>query len=779
MSKLKFSPNIFVGVNGWNILQKNMNDSIKRNLLINSDDFGIVRQLNIPDLGNIDLSTSFYVSKAGTPFDEVVINEGVAIDIDGNFILNSSKKNIKVPADGNWYGLAISYDSTHKEKGIVSVDNQGVLTGVGTEFTKTMRGFGEFNSKIRFLNTVNGNSRDYEVARVIDDFTAVLVGDFVSESNLEYGIFGTFLDGYQVPIDDQMIIEYDSFKYRFVNNNELDTIIENREFLIAKFLNNGLDVTVEDARTKWWKSEAMSYLKDMNRILENKLVGIDSVKWDVSTSPRDENIVQLSWNFKCSSYTIDTNSKKISLLIGEGGIFKDTSYFSQGDFNSWRVYSSDGNFVTVLDSQKTGTQIVLTTDILIPENFLGVKPITICPPFEEIEIKVEGRVNENNQKIKQFESFKINDSFGILRLKVTNEETFYNLQYRYKTFSDYTNWKNFKNDLVGYYDETSFDEKGILNQNIVDRVLVPYNTESGDGCFLKLKENPNSYSKTIYKLDNGDLLGVNKTKLVNEEPLINLFVGKDKKYQHFHDDVNSVINLQSNFTIVLNDKKQDGSNLRDGNTFFIHITQNINLNTFKIRIVQNYQNATTFKELMEFTENDIAYIKNTLNRIGNPMNKGVFITATWSIDFSQWILSYETDQTPKGELKMLSERAVLDGIDKYFTSGIGSAAPYFGWKISDEYSDKFLRSSNDFEIGGNDEMILTADNMPKHRHGVSGRKADRNTSGGGYEINQVHLGDYNVTASAQTNTSYAGQENPKGFDNRPAFKNVLLIEKYV
>lgn len=779
MSKLKFSPNVFIGVNEWNILQDNINNSIKRNLLINSDNFGIVRQLNVPDLGNIDLSTSFYVSKSGTPFDEVVINEGVAIDVDGNFIINSSKKNIKVPADGNWYGLIISYDFTNKEKGIVSVDNQGVLTGVETEFTKTLRGFGEFNSKIRFLNTVNGNSRDYEVARVIDDYTAVLVGDFISENNLEYGVFGTFLDGYQVPIKDQMIIEYDSFKYRFVRNDELDTIIEDREFLIAKFINNGIDVTVEDYRIQWWKSEAMSYLKDLNRNLENKLIGIDSVKWDVKTSPRDENIVQLSWNFKCSSYTIDTNSKKISLLIGDGGVFKDTSFFSQGDFNGWRVYSSDGNFVTVLDSQKTGTQIVLTTDILIPDNFLEVKPITICPPFEEIEIKAEGRVNEDNQKIKQFESFKINDSFGIIRLKVTNEETFYNLQYRYKTFSDYTEWKNFKNDLIGYYDESSFDENGVLNQNINDRVLVPYDTELGDGCFLKLKENSNSYSKTIFKLDNGDLLGVNKTKFVNEEPLINLFVSKDKKYQHFHDDVNSILNLQSNMIIVLNDKKQDGSNLRDGNTFLIHVTQNINLNTFKIKIVQNYQNATTFKELMEFTENDIAYIKNTFDRIGNPMNKGIFITATWSSDFSQWILSYETDQTPKGELKMVSERAVVDGIDKYFTSGVGSQAPFFGWKISDEYSNKFLRSSDNFETGGDDEVILTAENMPKHRHAIGGRRADRNTSGGGYEINQVHLGDYDAAGSGQTNTSYSGQENPVGFDNRPSFKNVLLIEKYV
>jgi hypothetical protein len=786
MSKLKFNANIFVGVQEWNKLQENIRNSIIRNLLINTDGFGIVRQLNIPEIGNIDLSTSFYVSKSGTPYDEVIINEGAAIDIDGNFIINPIKKHIKIPADNVHYSIVVSYDKTNKESGLVSVDSNGAITGLNTDFTKTLRGFGEFNSRIRFLNSVNGNSRDYEVAKVFDDVSAILIGDFTSESNLEYGIFGTFLDGYQVPIEDAMILEHDYFKYSLILTSDEEAIIKDREFLIARVFNSGVDVTVEDVRSDWWESEAMSYLKDLKRDLPNRLLGVESVKWDLSTSPKDENIVQLGWNFRCSNYTIDTNSKKISLLIGQGGIFKDTSYFSVGDFTNWRVYSTNGKFVNVIDSQKTGTQIVLTTDVLIPEDFNGVGMLYICPPFEGIEFKVEGKIGDINEKIKETFYFNINDAFGVFRLKSVQDKTFYSLRYRYKTFGDFTSWKDFNIDSVGYYDETSYDEEGNLQTNIIDRNLYPYNPAI-DIYFLKLIDNTNSYAKTIYRLDSGDLLGVNKTKFTNENPIIDLYVGKDRRYQHYSDNINSVLQLQSDSTIILHTKTQNGNPLRDGNVFFIQVTQFLNLNNFKIKIVQNYENATTFQSLMEFTENDICFIKNGIDRISNSLTNGIFITATWSVDFKKWILTYVTDEISKGTLKMLSNTAIPKGIDAYFNAGIGNVAPYFGWILKNDFDRKYLRVKNldgldDVETGydnvggskGSNSISIGINNLPYHTHDFETGKED------------VGTGNQNSMSSSGQNTEGftkatggAGKEIPDVIRIRPEYQNIILIEKIV
>lgn len=786
MSELKFSPNVFLGVQEWSVFQENVHNSIKRNLLINSDRFGIVRQLNIPEIGNIDLSTSFYVGKSGTPFDEVIINEGVAIDSYGNFIINPSKKNIKIPADGVWYSIVISYDFTHREKGTISVDSNGVVTGVNTEFTKCLRGFGEFNSKVRFLDTKLGNSREYEVAKIVNDTTMVLVGDFISESNLQFGVYGTFLDGYQVPEEDKMIFKYDYFRFDLYPSGDDDLIIPDKQFLIAKVVNNGIDVTVEDVRKDWWKSEAMSYLKDINRFSSNVLLGIDSVKYDVETSPKDENLVQLSWNFKCSSYTIDTNSKKISILIGEGGLFKDTSYFTSGDFNGWRVYASNGSFITVLDSQKTGTQIVLTMDILNPTDFPGIDSITIVPPFEGIEFKVEGEEGDLAEKVNEVHYFNIYDEKAILKLKVTKPKTFYNLRYRYKIYNDYTSWKMFKKDEVGYYDENSFDLKGNLNENIIDRKRITYEPEV-DYFFVELTENKNSFHNTIVKLDTGDLFGVNKTSFKNENPLISLFVGTDKRYQHFGGDENEVLTLSADMTIVLNNLKADGSELRDGNTFFIHLSQFLDLSTFKLRIVQNMEDALTFNELMNITNNDICHIKNTFDRMSRNKNCGIFVTATWSKDWNEWILSYETDQTPIGTMRMMNSTSFPSGLTNYFSNlGVGIKAPYFGWKLKSEYDKRFLRVNNtsEFVKEGTDSYSLTVEQMPNHNHtltdpGHAHQLGSGDGWGGSGSIGMVKRNQEFWTTANKTGITIASAGGGQPIDNRPAFAELILIEKIV
>lgn len=791
---MKFSTNLFLGVAEWNRFQKVLNDQMKTILLANTDEYGIVKQINLPEIGNIDLANSFYVSKAGTPYDEVVIHQGVAIDLDGNIIINKQNKNYKIPNDSQWYYVAIRHKITNSEKGTISVDTNGIVTGVGTEFTQLFRGGTEFNSRIIFTNSAVGNFQNYEVAKVIDDESMILMGDFIAESDLEFAVFGTFLDGYNVSQSNSKIFEYDSYEMFLILESEVDQLLENREFLIAKVRNNGIDLTLEDNRVKWWKTEAQANLSSLDRDIVNNLLGVDSIKFDVLSAPKDENLVQLSWNFKCSSFTINTNDKKISLLIGEGGRFKDTSYFTAGDFTNWRIYKPNGSYSTIIDSQKSGTQIVITLDHLFPDDFPSNEELIISPPFEEIEFKTSGQIGYWNEKIQKIDSFNISDRSGILRLKVTNSSTRYNIEYRYKTLNDYTEWKEFIPDSVGYYDETSFDQNGILNSNILDRVRVTYDP-SVTYFFLLLKEHSTSYQQTIERLDTGELMGVNKTLFKNENPLITLSVGGDKRYQHFGNEVINGIpveffQLSANITIVLNTKRYDGKDLRDGNTFFIHITQHINLDSFDLFIVQDYSNATNFTELMRLTKNDVSFIRNNKVRAGDPLSGGMLIRATWSEDYLQWVLSYETDQVPINTVNLVEgDSSVLDKFDP--TSKEGIEAPYFGWRLRDDWNDRYVKISNSsFDEGGSTSFTLNADNIPEHDHyifaneggsndnpNVSGSQWARvaNSTGGnmGYFIT---FADYSPNVFK---TSKSGSANPQSVTFNPSYKKFVAIQKVV
>lgn len=793
---MKFSPNLFLGVAEWNRFQKIIIDQEKTHLLANTDRYGIVKQINLPDIGNVSLADSFYVSKAGTPYDEVIIHQGVAIDLDGNIILNKANTNIKIPNDSQWHYMAIRHSITNIENGSISVDSNGIVTGNGTEFTRLLRGGSEFNSRILFTNSTLGNFQTYEVAKVNGDESLILVGDFIPESNLKYAVFGTFLDGYNVNPNNSKIFEYDSYEMFLVPDGDEEQLIENREFIIAKVRNNGIDITLEDHRTNWWKSEAQSNLSDLINDIPNKVLGVDNVKFDVLSAPKDENLVQLSWNFKCSSYTINTNDKKISLLIAEGGRFKDTSYFTAGDFNDWRVYNSNGSYSTIIDSQKSGTQIVITLDHLLPENFPGANnEIVITPPFEGIEFKITGQTDRWNEKVQFIQYFNISDRIGVLRLKAIAAETRYKVEYRYKTFNDYTEWKKFVADEIGYYDETSFDQNGKLNANIIDRVRVPYNPTTE--FFLLLKEHPTSYQQTITRLDTGELMGVNKTLFKNENPLITLSIGGDRRYQHFGNDiVNGVpvdfFQLSANITIILNTKRFDGKPLRDGNTFFIHVTQHIDLNNFDIFIVQDYVNATTFNELMKITKNDVAYIRNNKIRAGDPLSGGMFIRATWSEDYEQWVLSYETDQTPINTVNLIEgETRILNKFHASTKEGI--EAPYFGWKIRDDWEGRFPRFTNkdDYAMGGADTVKLTVQNLPEHTHYVAanlGGNNDNPSVGNGQNSFKVtnstggNMGYALDQAGQEANvfkTSRSGLADPSPIGLLPRFKGFMAIQKIV
>lgn len=798
MSKLKISENLFLGVQEFEHFQKFLSDEgFKRHFLLNTESFGLIRQSMLPEIGDIPISENFYVEKSGTPYDEVIINKGFAINSNADLIYNDELLNLSIPNDSRWYWIKIKYREKTEERGIINIDNLGQCTGIGTEFISKLRGQAQFPSKIRFTNSVNGNVNEYEVVKVISDTSIVLQGDFISEQNLKYEIIGTFTPGFVPTEDNKKIFRYDNVDISLVLEQSLGNppaYIVNDEFYIARVRNNGINLNLEDKRTQWWQSESSNLINYLDRNFRNPLIGVENIKYDLETSTKDENLIELSWGMRSISWTVDTSSKRISILIGNGGVYKDTSYFNNSDFTGWRLYNNTGKWRTIVDSIKTGTQIILTLDVLNPEDYIENTQLLIVPPYEEIEIRVRG----NNQEIplsnaERIHKFSINIPLGKFKIPAQDSCYKYNLTYRYKIFNDYSEWMQFPDDFIGYYSETSFDLNGNLKEEIQDRIRKPYTGDLNNG-FIEVCEHYFSYDNFVDMVFTGDLFGVNTTKFTNAEPVIELIVGTSKKYQHFVD--NSPFVLNSDIYIHLNRYTDSSKTIlcKEGNTFYLHIEQFLDLSTFKLRIVENYENPTDYNLITELDENDICYIKNNCKTIDG-IKRGLFITCTFN-DKGNWIISYDTDIRPKGSIEIKKNVP----ISAFTASGIGNYPGYYGWRIMSELNDTFISGAlNISDIGtegGSNEVIIPIKAIPDHKHyTVAGSyvndnngqivnadntvsvRGDRQGDGHRYQLHGVsEEAKWGKTSGVIGGSNSNDQEK---FNNRPKFIKFLFIEKIV
>ncbi len=795
MSKLEIGSNLFLGVPEITRIQRFLGDEgFRANMLANTQEFGIIEGVSFQNVPSISKSDSFNVSKAGTPNDEVIINRGAAFDSNANLIYNRENFNLSIPNDNNWYWVRISYRSDSEEVGSVSIDQLGNLTGVGTLFTQTLRGQPNYPSKIRLLNSSNGNSDEYEVVRVVSDTSCILSGDFNAESTLKYSVIGTFTPGYVVPTNNKNIFRYDSVDIVLVQElvlNEVPTSVVDREFFIARVRNNGTDVTVEDKRVNFWLTNSSNYVRNLDRVANNPLIGVESVKYDIPTSTRESNYINVGFGFRFESYTIDTSSKKISILIGNGGKFKDTSSFQAGDFDGWRLYNSEGSWREIVDSQKTGTQIVVELDVLNPGDYSPSSGdnLMISPPYEDVEIRVrkDSSILDTEDtdedldvseplpfpSLERIYSFSINTEVAEIPVRVFSSAYNYNLTYRYKLLNDYTAWKVFPNDPIGFFNEDSFNENGNLNPQILDRTLVPYTGHISNG-FITVTPNALSFQAFKDTVLTGDLSGVNSLALSNTVPLRTLEIGADKRYQHY---TGGDIELTSNIFINLRRTKSDGTFYREGNEFVIHLDQNINLSIFNLRIVQNYVDPTNFESLVSIDANDAAYIMNTA-KTGE--RYGIIIRCTYD-DTNNWICHYDTETAPIGMIRMLKE---VDA-SAFNGSGDGIIKGLFGWRLLD-LTDVFPMStplaSESGDEGSSNNRSLDITNIPPHQHtyvvqdnNYSDRYGTGTIIGPGGTAAQSGESDYT------TPTDFAGGAlgAAAGFDIKPKYMKFVWIEKIV
>ena len=602
MSDLKFSPDLVLGKQElvrWNKFL--VDDGFRKHLIDNSFSFGIIKTLEDTTLENFKV-------EAGTNSGTIKIaTDSYAVDKNGELIYKEAEDNIALVDDDQWYWVMISFLQDPQEKGVVSVDSSGNLTGVGTEFETVLRGQPNWPARIKFTDASN-NTNEYEVVEVISDTSAVISGVFTAESTLHYKVVGTFTPGEIISESDKYPLQYNITLPITVAGGGLviespqggtDTPSEpaktsGEDFYIARVKRNGSTVTIQDKRTEFWRTKGEFSLWNVERTPVNALIGVEGIRWDNAYGTKDKNEITIGWGMRTSNWTVNSEQRKVTVSgIEESGKFKVVTDFTDGDFDGWRLYAADGSYQKIITSTESGGQINLVLEVLDPSDYTSGDTLVVTPDVEEIQIKasydaVEGII----EQIENIYTFPIREGYAKIWLLVPadadteesdslldNTSYYYNFTFRWKNFRDYSGWALFPSDTVnGYYDEDSYNDRGVLKA-IPDRTRKTY-TAIADNGYIEFVPNTDSFYNFKERVDLGDLPGVNSGAINMGQVATELQVGVDKQYQVF-----------TGTTVISADRylslKTEGA--REGNLFYIYYKNNMSLSSGKTyKIVQDY-----------------------------------------------------------------------------------------------------------------------------------------------------------------------------------------------
>jgi hypothetical protein len=609
---------------------------------------------------------SNFLVKAGATLGSINIDKGTALDKNLNVLkLSNALINYVIPNDNTWYWIKIKQKKEFIEQGTVNIDANGNIIGTGTLFTKTLRGGINFPNKIR-LYTKNPNNTDlnnftryglldYDVLTVNSDTSAVINTDasFTAINGYYYSVLGVFSDDFVPNVNVELPYEKDSVAISLVAElalNTKPTFLQDEEFFIARVKNNAGIITIIDKRSDFCFFEA-----EIDKIPitdTNNLIGVEAIRYPDTTSPGNANLVQLSWGFTVKNFSVNFNQNLFSIIEGNGGRFKNVTFFNDNDFDEWLIYNQFGRNVKILRSITNGSQVDLTVDIL-DEEFVAdyadlVKSLYyIVPNYKSVNIFAKQGVVDvakNQQEIKTAEfqqSFDIIPCTVQIPLNTYGAKTYYNLFYSYDNLNQYGERKSFLESI--FFPENQFNIiTQIPNETLSSKA---YSDTLATGQ-LELIRSPQSYQSLKDRIDTKNLFGVNVTGLQNSDPITDLYVDFDKEYQYFIEDVtllqNFVISVHNNANAVVNRRDNIA---RDGNFFILHFYSLIELSTFTIEIRENYNDTVDNGTLLHtFDLTDVA--------VSNPAYNEQGIRFELRFNGTNWFLVNEV-LSPKQYVKTL------------------------------------------------------------------------------------------------------------------------------
>lgn len=269
MSKLNISRNVFLEKEELtNMLSFLATAPLMKAVLRASYSFGLItndpskinpKTVNKPD--NTDALIDPFKVETGTNSGTIKILPGMALTSQGNFIDINVEDNISVPNDSNFYWVKIGYKTRNYEKGYVSVNSQGVVSG-SVDFTGKVRGQSSSTPvSIRFEKqdgSVPLNNGVYQIVNVIDNQNLLLTSasTFVAESNLRVIVLGTLpLGGVLTQEQRDGLYTYDDYVISLVPEASLSTPPEKEadEYYIARVQNSGGSVSVyNEVKSEYW-----------------------------------------------------------------------------------------------------------------------------------------------------------------------------------------------------------------------------------------------------------------------------------------------------------------------------------------------------------------------------------------------------------------------------------------------------------------------------------------------------------------------------------------------
>ena len=389
MSRLKFSENLFLEVNELQRLVKFLaDDGYKLAIKSLSKSFGIVE-----NSGN----TYFKVTnKAGTS-NVVVVNPGIAFDTNLDAIVMENALEMQILNTGMNRWLVLSRGVKNTEAGTVTINTDGSLSGIGTEFTKVLRGQPNFPTKVKFESTVN--TGEYEVVNVVSDTSAILSGSFVNESMLQYSVIGTFTPGFQPLESNKLIYEYDSYNIRIVDSADKPSVSAD-EFIIAGItFDDAGGMNISDERiysmfnnpyVQQGSSSESAYKNPLASLLSVAAVGgvnaVNSISVDL------ELIIEHGYTITKFELVTTSTSNSFNILSGSSN-YLGSGAIPDGLFNNWLLVNRTNMKYAKIDSNSNKSLFIsnLDTSMILDNN----NDFIVVPNFLEMEYEVKLSSNVN------------------------------------------------------------------------------------------------------------------------------------------------------------------------------------------------------------------------------------------------------------------------------------------------------------------------------------------------------------------------------------------------
>ena len=244
MSEINFNPDLFLGKQEIDRMYKFLNEKFNTTFGFKSGDYGL-----------LGAGSNFYSvpDNTGSGGHIRIPQDSYFIDKDMNLAILKAVDIYSLPSGWSW--LKVSYATTIIESGTIRIGTNGACSGIGTEFTKTLRGIIDFPTKISFPNSIM-NTGEYEVLSVNSDVSITLNSNLISE-HTQYAVVGSFTPGSVIPDANKYPFRYGSCKVSVVPETVTATAptkTDGYEFYICRFNVSGgyvdLD-TFEDRRSEF------------------------------------------------------------------------------------------------------------------------------------------------------------------------------------------------------------------------------------------------------------------------------------------------------------------------------------------------------------------------------------------------------------------------------------------------------------------------------------------------------------------------------------------------